>query len=848
MNRCHDRLSASLRYRSFRTDPLFPPLESLPDVAAFALDPAGRTVRWTGRVGCSLRFPIGGLCGPNTARPNARAEPDRSRAGRGPADRHAREGFDGAERGRTAELLQAIVDSTTDAVFVKDRDGRYLLANPATARFVGRPAPDIIGRTDEELFDPESARWVMERDRQVMARGCAETEEEALTADGVTRTYLATKAPYRGADGTVVGLIGISRDITERKRAERELVLFRALIDRTTDWIEVIDPETAQFLDVNEEACRAHGYTRAEYLALHLSDIDPLVAARPWAETLEQLSRVGNQPFESRHMGKDGSTFPVEVRVNWVRTERDYMVAVVRDITDRKRNEAALRHTQERLRSVISSSPAVLYTLAAGADRAWHIAWVSDNVRGMLGFAPTEVIGPDWWGAHVHPEDRARAEADGRPELLSDRGAANEYRIRHRDGTYRWVRGEVRLVRDAAGAPVEAVGSWSDVTARKQIEDQFRHAQKMEAVGRLAGGVAHDFNNLLTVINGYAALLLGEMPPTDPRFEPLREIREAGKLAAGLTAQLLAFSRKTIIEPKVLDLNDVVSQSAKLLRRLIGEDVTLATVLAPNLDPVKVDPNQIEQALMNLAVNARDAMPRGGRLTIETRRRVVRAGDSGGPHVAPGRYVQLAVTDTGEGMTEEVRARIFEPFFSTKEVGKGTGLGLATVYGVVKTYGGHISVESELGRGTTFKLLFPAEAEPPRRPAPAEPLAAPRGTETVLLVEDDPRVREVTRVALQRSGYVVLEAECGVRAIQLSEEHPGPIHLLLADVVMPGLGGRAVATAVRARRPDVKVLFMSGYTDDAVVRNGIIEGTDAFLHKPFTPLPLALKVRAVLDG
>jgi CheY-like chemotaxis protein len=369
----------------------------------------------------------------------------------------------------------------------------------------------------------------------------------------------------------------------------------------------------------------------------------------------------------------------------------------------------------------------------------------------------------------------------------------------------------------------------------------------MEAVGRLAGGVAHDFNNLLTVINGFCEVLLAELPAGDPRRESVAAIRGAGERAAGLTGQLLAFSRKAIVAPKVLDLNDVVDSVGKMLRRLIGEDVILTTSLAPGLDRVKADPGQVEQVLMNLAVNARDAMPAGGRLMIETGNLELREG-ARYPGLAPGRYVRLAVSDTGHGMTEEVKARVFDPFFTTKEPGKGTGLGLATVYGIVETYGGHVAVDSEVGAGTTFTILLPAEEAAADRPAGEVQQVAPRGTETVLLVEDDGAVRRLAQIALEALGYTVLEAASSADAVLAAEVHPGPVHLLLTDVVMPGQGGREVARAVRARHPEVKVLYVSGYTDDAVVRHGVLEATDAFLQKPFTPRRLARKVRAVLDG
>ncbi len=623
-----------------------------------------------------------------------------------------------AERQRTAQLLHAVAEETTDAVFVKDREGKYLLFNQAAAQLVGKPAAEVLGRDDTAVFDPDSARHVMERDRQILLAGRADTEEEVLTASGVTRTYLATKAPYRDEQGQVLGLIGISRDITERIKAEAQVTLFRTLLDGARDTIEVIDPETGRFLDVNEQGLQLHGYTREEYLTLTVADVDPVVGGKPWHEVLEKRQRSDFRSFESRHRRKDGSTFPVEVSLSLVRLDRDYLLAVVRDITE-----------------------------------------------------------------------------------------------------------------------------------RKQIEDQLRQSQKMEGIGQLAGGIAHDFNNLLTVINGHSELLLPVLSPGSPQRDAAAAIRDAGERAARLTQQLLAFSRKAIIEPKVLDLNEAVSHTSRMLRRLIGEDILLTTVLAPVLSRVKMDPGQVEQVLMNLAVNARDAMPGGGRLTIETRDVQVFSGDTSVPRdLVPGHYVQLCVADTGCGMSEEVQARVFEPFFTTKEVGKGTGLGLATVYGIVKTYGGHIGLESKVGVGTTITILLPAVVEAARESSAHGARTAPRGNETVLLVEDEAAVRGVARLALQAQGYQILEAESGAAALQSVSRHAGPVDLLLTDVVMPGMSGRTLAEALQRQYPDLKVLYMSGHTDDAVIRSGVANTRDVLLQKPFTLLGLAQKVRAVLDG
>ena len=384
----------------------------------------------------------------------------------------------------------------------------------------------------------------------------------------------------------------------------------------------------------------------------------------------------------------------------------------------------------------------------------------------------------------------------------------------------------------------------------RRSEEQLRQSQKLEAVGQLAGGIAHDFNNLLTVINGNSELLLRGLRD-EKQSERVQEIRKAGERAAQLTRQLLAFSRKQVLQPVVLNLNSIIPDTDKMLRRLIGADVDFLTSLEPELWPVKADPGQIEQVLMNLAINARDAMPQGGKLTIQTANVYLDESYAHGhaAAVSPGPYVMLAVSDTGHGMDAETRSRIFEPFFTTKEKGKGTGLGLSTVYGIVKQSGGNIWVYSEVGRGTTFKIYLPsvAEASEQRAPEAAPREGVPQGSETVLLVEDEEVVRRLARDILELNGYRVLEAADCREALSLCESHEGPIHLLLTDVVMPQMNGRELSECALALRPAMRVLYMSGYTDDSIVHHGVLDAGVAFLEKPFTPDAVARKVREVLD-
>jgi two-component system cell cycle sensor histidine kinase/response regulator CckA len=385
-----------------------------------------------------------------------------------------------------------------------------------------------------------------------------------------------------------------------------------------------------------------------------------------------------------------------------------------------------------------------------------------------------------------------------------------------------------------------------DITARRQLEDQLRQVQKMEAVGRLAGGVAHDFNNILGVIMGHSQILLSGMAANDPRRARVEQIISASHRAAGLTRQLLAFSRRQVFETRVLDINQTIDVVIKMLGRLIGEDVTLTFRPGESLGHVRADPTQIEQVLMNLAVNGRDAMPDGGRLAIETSG-VTMDDDYVRVHAgaAPGRYVCIAVSDTGHGMTKDVQAHIFEPFFTTKEPGKGTGLGLATVYGIVKQSEGSIYVYSEPGHGTTFKVYLPVVDADVENPAEAPPVRP--GSETVLLVEDEEGLRELIGELLEENGYRVLVAETPTKALEAAESHPGVIHLLLTDVVMPQMNGRDLARLVKQRRPDIRVLYMSGYTEDAIANRGGFEAGSSLISKPFTQEALTRKLRELLD-
>ncbi|HVB37068.1 MAG TPA: PAS domain S-box protein, partial [Vicinamibacterales bacterium] len=557
--------------------------------------------------------------------------------------------------------------------------------------------------------------------------------------------------------------------------------------------------------------------------------------------------RIDYYAREKRYIRKGGQLVWANLTTSLVRTadgSPDYFISVVEDITRRKEAEQTLRATEQRLRALWEANLIGIVVGRVGGE----LLDANPTFCQLIGYTRDELLGHRITWRALTPLEYHASDEEALAQLRTTGMAApREKEYLRKDGTRVPVLVGVTAIQGARDTSVAFV---LDLTERRLLEDQLRQSQRLEVIGRLAGGVAHDFNNLLTPILGYAEMLLDRFPPGDPAREEVEEIRGAGRRAELLTRQLLAFGRKQVLQPTLVDLNNLVSDAAKLLRRLIGEDVTLVLALAPNLRTTKVDANQIAQVLMNLAVNARDAMPQGGTLTIETAN-VNLGADYTGRHtnVTSGPHILMAVHDTGVGMDRETLSRIFEPFFSTKPVGRGTGLGLATVHGIVNQSKGHIWVYSEPGRGTTFKIYFPAVEGTPLAPAAPTPvLPVERGDETVLLVEDDDALREMSARGLRALGYTVLEARDGATALLASKHHQGTVHLLLTDVIMPGMSGGDLAQQLLAERPHVKVLYMSGYTDDAVLQHGVLEQGIQFLEKPFTPHVLGHRVRSVLDA
>ena len=851
---------------------------------------------------------------------------------------------------RTREAWHAgILSAAPDAIVAVDAAGGILEFNAAAEKLFGQPRAKVVGRAAADVVGTALAR-------QLTAESGAgkRVKAAARRADGSELAVEVTVVRTVTPDGLVV--TGFFRDRTDRDRAERALrdseARYRELVDQAVDAIFILGPD-GKIGDLNRRACESLGYTRDELVGRRLNQLEAGGAPT-------DLSSTTTQTVDTSYRRKDGTTFPVEVRFGSLAVADERLtIALVRDISARRRAEAALRQSEALFRlvwdcaadgmrltdvdgRVVRANPAYCHLVGRPAadivGRPFADVYAADRRPEMLRKYRdrflTKTIRPRfeteielWNGTRKWFESdsayldtpngptlllgvlrdataRKRAEAAlrERDELLQsviahipcgvfwkDRESvylgcndqvAHDAGLTSTDGLigksdldvypsrseaefYRQCDQQVMNsgvpllnieesqtrttgtkavlltskvpLRDHAGTVVGVLGVYQDITERKKLEEQLRQAQKMEAVGQLAGGIAHDFNNLLTVINGFSQVTLDLLGEEDPARPLVDEIFRAGTRAAGLTRQLLAFSRRQVLEPRVVDLNAHVAETERLLRRLIGEDVILSTSLAPDVGRVRVDPGQLEQVLLNLAVNARDAMPRGGRLSIETRN-----------HSGPtGNVVVLEVTDTGTGMDAETRARIFEPFFTTKEPGKGTGLGLAVVHGIVTQSGGQIEVESEVDRGTTFRIELPRVAGDPVVGS-IGPVDLPPGTETLLLVEDEPAVRALDRRVLSNCGYTVLEAKDGRDALRVAAEHVGRIDVLVSDVVMPHLGGRQLAEKLMAARPGLKVLFVSGYTDDAVLRHGV--GAEfAFLPKPFSPARLARKVREVLD-
>ena len=752
-------------------------------------------------------------------------------------------------------LLRTLIDNLPDLIYTKDTAGRLVLNNAAHVHFLGaNRAEEVIGKTVFDFFPRAIAEQYFTDEQTIMRTGQARIEYEEPRADrhGVCGWVLTTKVPLRAADGQITGLVGVSRDITERKQTEDALraseARFRQLVEHSPDAIFVEDL-AGNVLDVNAAACQLHGLSREELIGKNVTDLVPASQREQVRAQYPGLARESAQIIEGESVHADGRIIPVELRATGI----DYggqpaVLLHVRDITERRRAEQHMREAQGRYQTLVEQLPAITY-MAEFGDGRW--LYVSPQIESLLGFSVAKWMTEKCpWLEHVHADDRPQVLAAEAVCQSTGEKFVAEYRMKARDGHVVWFSDHAVVVRDEAGQPRHLHGVMFDITGRKGLEEQLSQAHKMDAVGRLAGGVAHDFNNILTTILGYSELILRRTGDERTR-DNATEIKKAADRAASLTRQLLAFSRKQTLQPQVLDLNAIVGEMDRMLSRLITEAIHLDVRVDPAVWRVKADPGQIQQVIMNLAVNARDAMPSGGTLAIETGNVVL--DEHYVRHHADacaGEHVMLAVSDTGSGISREVKEHLFEPFFTTKGLGQGTGLGLATCYGIVKQSGGHISVYTELGRGTTFKIYLPRAVEVAEVAlTPGTGAGAPRGEERVLLVEDEVPVRELSALVLRDLGYRVVEACDGDEAMRLAKE-PGrkSFDLLFTDLVMPRVGGKELAYWFRLTHPSTRVLFTSGYPEKAMAHNGELVAGIAFLHKPYTPDLLARKVREVLDN
>ncbi len=781
------------------------------------------------------------------------------------------------------------VENAPEAIVVFDVDtGRFVEANDNATRLWGLSRADFLEK------DPLALSAPLQPDGRRSADAIGENIGRAL--DGETPLFEWIHRDALGRDipcevrlarlpsATRRLVRGSVIDISERKRAEKlQSALYR--IAATTSATE----------DINEFYAAIHGivgelmYAKNFYVALYDARADVIAfpycvdevdgrldAMRPGRGLTAYVLRTGepllslSEDFEEMvgrgelelvgapsvawlgvPLKRGGKTFGVLVvqsydpRFTFGQAEKEVLMFVSQHIAvalERKRAQEAMRESEERYRLLFERNLAGVYRMTL----VGRILECNDALARIFGYASREEL-VDRDMAVLYPDAHQRRDFFDR--LLQARSLANhEMRGSRKDGGTAWTFQNASLLADEQAGEVIVEGTVSDITERRQLEEQLRQSQKMEGIGQLAGGIAHDFNNLLTTVLGYSDMALSQLPAQDPIREDIAEIQKAGQRASNLTRQLLAFSRKQVFEPRVLDLNSLIAESSRMLARLIGEHIHFVTELDPELDSVRADPGQVEQVIVNLVVNARDAMPQGGALTMRTSNVDVAAASTRDHSVAPGRYVVISVTDTGVGIDPETQKRIFEPFFTTKEKPHGTGLGLATVYGIVSQSGGHIVVQSEPNRGSTFAIYLPRVAEHAAAASAVPAVAVRRGSETILLVEDEDAVRGLTRRCLESSGYTVLQAASAEEALPIAANHSGRLDLLLTDVIMPGASGPELARRLLETRPGTRVLYVSGYTDASMASQGALDDGAFFLQKPFTPESLARKVREVLDA
>ena len=761
---------------------------------------------------------------------------------------------------RREERFRALIENATDMVAIVSPGGTIEYVTPSVETLLGYSPAELIGTNAFGLVHPDDAPDVIAGFTSLL-RGeqVGEEYEFRLKASGERWRTFEVRARNCVDDPELRGVVVNARDVTDERTAKQMQRRLDAFLEATPDFVAVLDPH-GRALSVNRSFRELLGIGGAESVTLNhltLEDLFPgEVVERLLHEGIPDATREGSWSGETYLKNTSGTHIPVSQVVLAHRSasgKLEFLSTLARDITAQKEAETALRRSEAHFRSLIENALDIITI----ADPQGTVLFVSPSVKRVLGYDPEFLLGKNIF-AFMNPEEvpNARERFEGIVQEDQRTGGLLELEFRHQNGSWRMLESvSHNLLHDPAVGAI--VINSRDVTDRRRAEEalmesqqQLLQSQKMEAVGRLAGGIAHDFNNLLTAIKGFTELLLLDFESKDPRRAFASEIQGAATRAAGLTRQLLAFSRRQVLQPEVLDLNATVAEMEKMLRRLVGEDMRIACSLDPAVGRVKADPGQLEQVLMNLVVNARDAMPGGGEVRIRTANATLTERHTQRqPYIKPGEYVLLEVSDTGSGMSREILDRVFEPFFTTKEKGKGTGLGLSTVYGIVKQSDGYIWVDSEPGNGATFRIYLPrVEEQVRRREAEVVDPTSLEGSGTILVVEDELAVRVLVRRVLERNGYTVLDADSGKAAIALLDETSVVPDMLLTDVVMPGMSGRELADHLEARLPGVKVLYMSGYTDEAIVHHGVLDPGVAFLQKPFTPDVLLLKVKEVLGA
>ena len=746
------------------------------------------------------------------------------------------------------------INTVREPLIALDQDLRVVSVSRSFYDFFKVKPEETMGQL---IYDLGNKQWNIPKLRELLETILPqkasfdnyEVEHDFATI-GRRTMLLNARQIERGMGKERIILLAIE-DITERAQSETILrdseEQYRRLFETADDGILLLEKSKLKIRHANPAITAMLGYSNEELIGNDMKGIGFPDKIGTSQEILQTLNKDGIAHFgDVAVQNKAGRSIHSDIYM----ADRAILVQCnIRDITERKRAEEALKESEQRFRTVAEYN----YHWESWVGPDGKYIYVSPSCERITGYSAEEFMkDPELFTRIVHPDDRETVSMHMKSHVDTEGTEGNhiDFRIITRGDAISWISHYCQPVYDEEGNRLGVRASNIDFTDRMRLSEQLTQSQKMEGIGRLAGGIAHDFNNLLTTIMGYTEIILMQVDQESPLRSGMEEIKKASNRAADLTRQLLAFSRKQIIQPVVLNINHEVAEMDRMLRRMIGEDIDLVTILEPELWKVKFDPGQLDQVVMNLAVNAKDAMPEGGKLTIETANMDLDETYTRrhGVEMKTGHFVMIAVSDTGMGMDEETQSHIFEPFYTTKEKGKGTGLGLSTIYGIVKQHGGFIWVYSEPGRGTTFKIYLPkVEAE---EAFAGEKQIQPQnleGSETILLAEDDDSARKLVRSILQDYGYRILEAQDGEEAVRLFEQHEGPIHLLLTDVVMPGMNGRELAGRLQPLKPEMKVLFMSGYTDNAIVQHGVLEPGMSFIQKPFTPKDLASEVRKVLD-